>query len=50
VTTFSYTPGQMRKTEAKPNGNTVTYNYFADQQQHPRLPRLQRTHQQRRRV
>jgi len=30
VTTFTYTPDQMRKTEVKPNGNTVTYAYFAD--------------------
>lgn len=30
VTTFDYTPDGLRKTEDKPNGNTVTYSYFAD--------------------
>src|SRR5258708_6915743 len=30
VTTFTYPPDQLRKTEVKPNGNTVTYSYFAD--------------------
>jgi RHS repeat-associated protein len=31
VSTFTYTPDLLRKTEVKPNGNNVTYSYFADQ-------------------
>jgi RHS repeat-associated protein len=31
ATTFTYTPDLLRKTEVKPNGNTVSYAYFADQ-------------------
>jgi RHS repeat-associated protein len=30
VTTFGYNPLGLRSTEGKPNGNTVTYSYFAD--------------------
>ncbi len=30
VTTFTYTPDALRRTEVKPNGNTVTATYFAD--------------------
>ena len=31
LTTFTYTPDGLRKTEVKPNGNNVAYAYFADQ-------------------
>ncbi|MBO0806902.1 MAG: sugar-binding protein, partial [Actinobacteria bacterium] len=30
VTTFDYNPLGLRATQGKPNGNTVTYSYFAD--------------------
>ncbi|MEV6491585.1 polymorphic toxin-type HINT domain-containing protein, partial [Actinoplanes sp. NPDC051633] len=32
TTTFTYTPRQQVKTEKKGNGNTVTYDYYLDQQ------------------